>query len=241
MNIAKQIRELINKIPVGVSFGYDDLKINKEDYLTAAKALERMQQKGEIKKISKGKFYKPEQTVFGELSPDYNEQLKPYLFENGKRIAYVTGISLYNQMGLTTQVPYRIAIASQKKRIYINRGALLADAVKSYVEVTDTNYKLLGILDALKDIKKIPDSNVKNAVIRLSAFINDLNNNKRKELIKYALSYPPRVRALLGSILDNINDKNDLSILKKELNPLTTYKIGLTEKDLPTIKSWNIA
>ena len=52
------------------------LGIAKENYVTVAKALERFQKEGLIKKISKGIFYKPENTVFVELKPDYNDQLK---------------------------------------------------------------------------------------------------------------------------------------------------------------------
>ena len=65
MKLAEQIRIRINKLPKGKTFGYADLGIVKEDYQTGAKALERLQTKGVIKKISKGVFYKPEQTVFG--------------------------------------------------------------------------------------------------------------------------------------------------------------------------------
>lgn len=240
MSLAKQIRIKIDAIPKGITFGYDDLGIAKENYLTAAKALERLQTKGVIKKTSKGKFYKPEQTVFGELEPKYNDQLKRYLYEKGKRIAYVTGVSLYNQMRLTTQVPFRIKIASRSKRIYINRGALQAFAVKSYAEVSESNYKLLGILDAIKDIKQIPDSSVSSSVKRLAGIILEQSDRQINELIKYALLYPPRVIALLGAILENMGNV-DISKLKDKLNPLTKFKIGLNEKDLPTIKNWNIA
>jgi hypothetical protein len=76
----------------------------------------------------------------------------------------VTGTSLYNQIGLTTQLAFRIKIASRSNRISINRGALKASAAKSYVEVTDDNYQLLGFLDAIKDIKMIPDAEVKTSV-----------------------------------------------------------------------------
>ncbi len=240
MKLTEQIRNTIDKLPTGRTFGYADLGIAQENYVSAAKALERLQAKGVIKKISKGKFYKPEQTVFGELKPDYYELLKPYLFENGKRIAYETGFSLYNRMGLTTQVAYRIKIASRSKRIYINRGALKADAVKSYAEVTESNYRLLGMLDALKDIKQIPDSKVANSIKVLSSLIMQLNDGLVKELIKYALMYPPRVRALLGAILENINSKADTLKLKQSLNPLTTFQFELNANNLPTIKNWNI-
>jgi len=240
MTLAAKIRNLIKKLPEGKTFGYADLGIAREDYQTAAKAVERLQTKGLINKISKGVFYKPEQTVFGELKPDYNEQLRPYLFENGKRIAYETGSSLYNRLGLTTQIAFRIKIASRSKRISINRGALKANAVKSYTEITEANYELLGFLDAIKDIKRIPDCPVGQAVKILSNKIDNLNEKQIAELIKYALLYPPRVRALTGAMLDNLAMKANTDSLKKSLNPLTTINVGLKETDLPNIKNWYI-
>ena len=240
MTLASQIQTKIKKLPEGKSFGYADLGIAKEDFQTAAKALERLQAKGIIKKLSKGVFYKPEKTVFGELQPDYSEQLRPYLYQNGKRIAYETGFSLYNRMGLTTQMAFRIKIASRSKRIYINRGTLKANAIKSYAEVTDANYELLGFLDALKDVKQIPDCSTIQAVKIMSGKISKLEEKQISELIKYALLYPPRVRALLGAILENIQSKTNINKLKDSLNPLTTIKLGLKVKDLPTINDWNI-
>lgn len=240
MKLTQNIRNKIKELPEGKTFGYADLGIAAEDYQTAAKVMERLQSKGIVKKISKGVFYKPKQTVFGELKPDYNEQLRTYLFENGKRIAYETGFSLYNRLGLTTQMAFRIKIASRSKRISINRGALKADAVKSYAEVTDRNYELLGFLDAFKDIKRIPDSNVKTSVKILSGKIKDLDEKQIVEMLKYAILYPPRVRALLGAILENANNTVNLQKLKESLNPLSSYELGLKESDLPTLKTWNI-
>ena len=240
MTLASQIQSKIKKLPEGKTFGYADLGIAKEEFQTAAKALERLQAKGVIKKLSKGVFYKPEQTVFGELQPDYSEQLRPYLFENGKRIAYETGYSLYNRMGLTTQMAFLIKIASRSKRISINRGSLKADAVKSYAEVTEGNYELLGFLDAIKDIKRIPDCSVSQAVKILSSKISKLNEKQISDLVKYALLYPTRVRALVGAMLENLNIQANTEKLKQILNPLTKVKLGLKETELPTIKNWNI-
>jgi hypothetical protein len=204
--------------------------------------LERLQKEGAIKKISKGIFYKPEQTIFGELKPTYSELLRPYLFENGKRIAYETGASLYNRMGLTTQVAFRIKIASRSKRININRESVIADAVKSYAEVTDANFKILGLLDAFKDIKQIPDSSTTQAFRRLSAIVTVLDDKQTKLLIKYALLYPPRVRALLGAILENNGCKlQEIGKLKESLNPLTTIKLKIKESELPIKSKWYIA
>lgn len=241
MALASEIRKKIKSFPEGETFGYDDFRIAKEDYTAAAKAMERLQKEGLIKRVSKGVFYKAKQTLFGELKPDYNELLRPYLFENGKRVAYETGTSLYNRLGLTTQMAFRIKIASRGKRININRESLKADAVKSYAEVTDSNYEVLGLLDAFKDIKRIPDCSVSQAIRRLSAIVKQLNDKQTKSLIKYALVYPPRVRALVGAILENNGSKvKGMDNLKESLNPLTTIKLGVRASELPSKSKWYI-
>ena len=241
MALATEIRKQIKLFPEGKTFGYSDLRISKEDYVTAAKALERLQKEDLIKKVSKGVFYKPEQTIFGELKPDYSELLRPYLFENGKRVAYETGTSLYNRLGLTTQMTFRIKIASRSKRININRETLKADAVKSYTEVTDKNYETLGLLDAFKDVKSIPDCSLVQAASRLSAIVKELSDKQTESLIKYALLYPPRVRALLGAILENNGNKaKGIEKLKASLNPFTKIKLGIKETELPTKSNWYI-
>lgn len=241
MTLASNIRNEISNLPEGKTFGYDDLHIAREKYQTAAKALERLQKEGFIKKVSKGIFYKPEITVFGELKPDYEELLRPYLFDDDKRVAYETGTSLYNRLGLTTQVPFRIKIASRGKRINIDRGTLQADAVKSYAEVNDENFEILGLLDAFKDIKRIPDCSVAQAVRRLRAILKEMSESQIAALIKYALVYPPRVRATVGAILQsNGYPTENLEKLLNSLNPLSTINLGLNETELLTKADWNI-
>ena len=240
MNIAKKIEEKIDNIESGKIFTYKELNIKKEEYSAASKSIERLIKRKIIKRISTGVFYKPKQTVFGELKPDEEKIITPYLFKNGKRIAYITGLLLYNKMGLTTQIPKEISIASNKKRIYISKGNIKAKAVKSYVEVTDKNYKLLELLDALKDFKKIPDLNKKSAISILTDKLSSLNNKQIKELIEIALEYPPRVRAFLGALLENLDKNFNTTSLDNSLNPLSEYELGLTKDILPTVEKWNI-
>jgi predicted transcriptional regulator of viral defense system len=240
MKVAEQIREKIKSIPESEPFGYADLGVDKKDFFSAAKSLERLQKKGMIKKISKGVFYIPRKTVFGELGPDSNGILEGHLFDEDKRVAYETGFSLYNRLGLTTQMAFKIKVATKGNPIKIDIGTLKVSSVKSYVDVTDQNYQLLGYLDALKDVKRIPDCSVSQAIKRMSFLIKDLTAKEKKELIQYALFYPARVRALLGAILENLNLKLNLDELKNSLNPLTKVNLSIKEIELPTIKNWNI-
>ena len=240
MKIAQKIEKQINKLKEGTTFKYQQLSIESNEYSAAAKAIERLIEKGIIKRVSTGVFYKPKQTIFGELKPNEEELLKPYLFQNNKRIAYITGISLYNRMGLTTQVPRNIKIASRDKRITVSVGNIKGNPVKSYVDVTDKNYTLLEILDALKDFKKIPDLDKNSGVKIISNQLRKLNIKEIKQLIDCALSYPPRVRAFLGSLLEQIDFSIELKTLKKSLNPLSEYNYGIDKNILLAITNWNI-
>jgi len=241
MKVAGQIRTTIEKIPESQPFGYADLGIEPGDFFTAAKALERMQKKGTIKKVSKGVFYKPEMTVFGALGPDYNAILNNLLFKDKKRVGYITGGELYNRLNLTTQNYFRTKIATNSSRKKIEKGWLKTSTVKSYVNITEENYQLLGILDTIKDIKNIADTSTANAIKILAAKMEKFDNPAIESLIKYALQYPPRVRALLGAIVeDRFGNKFNLQPLQTSLNPYTSYKLRLKESDLSTIKNWNL-
>ena len=218
MNVASKIKAKINRIEPGKVFGYQDLGISNQDYVAAAKAIGRMVKDDQIKRASTGLFYKPQKTIFGELKPSEQEQLRPYLFNGRKRIAYVTGLALFNRLNLTTQVPKDINLASRVRRPVSKVGNMEVRWVKSYVDVTNKNYFLLEILDSIKDFKKIPDLDKKAAIKRLQSLISDLKGSDRTRLVKYAQEYPPRVRALLGALLELINKRDVLPNLKKNIN-----------------------
>jgi len=239
MKVAEKIEKKIKRMRVGTTFKYQQLGIVATEYSAAAKAIERLIEKGVIKRITTGVFYKPKKSVFGELRPRETEIIKPYLYEQGKRIAYITGTALYNNLGLTTQVPKTVKVASRSKRIYINSGSIKAKPVKSYVDVTEENYSLLEILDVLKDFTKIPDMDKKRGILFLQNKLEGLPEKETNTLVKYALKYPPRVRAFLGAILNEISGQENRN-LKQSLNPFTTYSLNLNKNILTTASNWNI-
>lgn len=240
MTISKKTEDKVKNLPIGTTFSYQTLSVKADEYAATAKALERLIKKGILKRISTGVFYKPKQTIFGELIPREEELLKNYLFDNDKRIAYITGLSLYNKLGLTTQVPKTIKIASRDKRIFASIGNIKGKPVKSYIDVSDKNYYILEILDALKDFKQIPDMDKKSGLLLLADRIKKWDKKDKTLLIKYALKYPPRVRAILGAIIENFITTEEVKPLKESLNPLSQYEYNITETILPNAKNWNI-
>ncbi len=240
MKVAQKVKRKISGFPQGETFKYQQLGISRTEYPAAAKSIERLIKTGVVRRVTTGVFYKPKSSAFGEIKPGEEELLKTYLFENGKRIAYVTGVSLYNRMGLTTQIPKTIKVASRVKRVSTKIGSTLIKPVKSYVDVTNDNYPLLEILDALKDIKSIPDVNKKSAVAILNSRINSLSEKELSKMVGHAKKYPPRTRALLGAFLEMSGKNAYLETLKSTMNPFTKYSTGLDSTTLPTGPEWKI-
>ena len=240
ISVAEKIAERIKNIPEDVIFGYDSLSISKEEFASAAKAMERLQKKGVISRVSKGRFYKPKMTVFGRKRPSEAELLKPYLYQNGQRTAYITGTRLYNQLGLTTQVPFDIQIAGRSRRNLSGISFVKVTSVKSYADVSEDNYQMLGFLDAMKDLKQIPDLDMGLVLTIFKTRIKSLSSERQRQMISYALLYPPRVRAFLGAILEEIQSGLELNPLKESLNPFTKFALGFNNSLLKTASNWNI-
>jgi len=241
MKVSDKIKKNIARIPDGTAFTYQDLEIIPGEYPAATKAIERLIKNGTISRASTGVFYKPKNTPFGALKPREEELLRPYLFENNKRVAYITGTALYNKLGLTTQVPKNIKVASRDRRIITTVGNIQVKPVKSYVDVTDDNYYLMELLDVLKDFKTIPDTDKSQTIRFILKKIKALPGKERNQFIKIAIKYPPRVRAFAGALLSEVNNKLPVGELKESINPLSTFELGISEKQLSQIKYWNIS
>jgi len=239
MKVSEKIFKEIKKIEDGKIIRYKDLGLKADEYYAASKVMERLLKKGTVERMSPGVFFKPKMTVFGKLGPDENEILKLYLFEDGERVGYLTGPGLYNSMALTTQVPAVYYAASRYKRISAKMGRVVIKPAKSYVEVSGENYKYLQFLDALKDFTKIFDLDTEFALGVLITNLKKYDDADLKVLIKYALKYPPRVRAFLGALLDRAGLASFTQVLRKSLNPITSYRLRIG-KILPQAYKWNI-
>lgn len=241
MKVTDKILAKINRIDTGYLFGYDRLEINSDEIIAASKALSRLVEKGIIKRARKGYYYKPKVTVFGELRPREEVLLSIYLFEKKKQVAYVTGAQLYNRLGLTTQVPNAIRVASFEKQIKGKVGNTIIKPAKSYVMVTSDNIKYLEILDVIKDFNKIPDLNKSNGIVYLKKVLYDFDELELTQLVTYGMAYPPKVRALLGALLEALKiDFSIYDVLKKSINALSSYRYGINSQLLSTTTSWNI-
>jgi hypothetical protein len=230
----------IDRLPKGYVFTYADFttEVNKKE--AVIKALNRMVESGKIAKLSKGKYYKPENTPFGNLQPSQAQVVKDLLEENGKITGYLTGYSIYNQLGLTTQVSNTIQIGKNQVRPSFKRERYTIAFIKQKNTITKENVPLLQILDALRYIKKIPDASVEASCKRFLAIIMNLSEADINTMARLALKYPPATRALLGALLEQLQQEKSTKALFKSLNPITKYKLTGATKALSTTEKWNI-
>jgi hypothetical protein len=240
MKTSDYIAVTVDRLPKGYIFTYSDFDTPPNKKEAVIKALNRMALSGRIAKLSKGKYYKPETTPFGNLLPNQAQVVKDLLEDNGKITGYLTGYSIYNQLGLTTQVSNTIQIGKKEIRPAFQRERYRISFLKQKNTITKENIPLLQILDAIRTIKLIPDASLDVSSNRLLAILKDLSKEKKTTLVRLALKYPPASRALLGALLDELNETALTDALYKTLNPITKYKLSGVNKVLSTTAKWNI-
>lgn len=240
MKIYQYIAFTIDRLPTGYVFTYSDFNTSVNQKEAVIKALNRMVASGKIAKLSKGKYYKPENTPFGNLQPNQAQVVKDLLEENGKTIGYITGYSIYNQLGLTTQVSNTIQIGKNQVRPNFKRERYTIAFINQKNTITKGNIPLLQLLDAIRYIQKIPDASIAASCKRFLAIIKNFTDKEINTLVRLALKYPPATRALLGAFLTAVQQEKATEQLFKSLNPITKYKLTGAAKVLSTLQKWNI-
>lgn len=240
MKIAEYVAFTIDRLPRSYVFTYADFTSEVNQKEAVIKALNRMVAAGKIAKLSKGRYYKPENTPFGKLQPNQAQVVKDLLEENGKITGYLTGYSVYNQLGLSTQVSNTIQIGKNQVRPHFKRERYTIAFVKQKNTITKENVPLLQLLDAIRYIKKIPDAGIESSCKRFLAIIKKLTPNKISTMVRLAMKYPPATRALLGALLEQLQLSETTEPLFKSLNPITKYKLEGAAKALSTTEKWNI-
>ena len=234
------INNTISKFTYGYVFTARDFPIDVSKQKTINKILENLEKAGEIRRLSKGRFYKTKTTRFGELLPDSYQIVKDLLTNNGKLVGYITGYQIFNDFLLTTQMSAILQIGTNREKKQIKRGYYRICFVKQWNTITKENIPLLQLLDCLRFFKIIPDAMPEDSCKRLLTLFSKLSDSQRNKIKKLALKYPPQTIALLGAILEILNPDEDMEILRKALNFQTFYQLYIPQDILPTQQKWNI-
>jgi hypothetical protein len=234
-SVAGMVRKGIEEAGPGELWTYADFKTLPP--MAVAAALSRMTAEGAIRRIRKGVYYSPRKTRFGEISPDPTSIAATLLRNKGIKWK-PSGLPAYNGLGLTTQVSPVLTLDMTEKIYSLRTGSNAKLRLRPGVSVSGLSDNERAVLDALRDLRRIPASPAE--VVRK---IRDMFAAKRfsfSRLARRALNEPPRVRALLGAIGAELGaDRKALTALRKSLNPMTTFRLGVAEA-LPHASEWQI-
>ncbi len=159
--------------------------------------LKKLTDDGTICRFESGVYYLPKSNIFGDiavLSAD-TVAMHKYVSRRGKRVGYYAGYTLANQLGLSTQVPFKQEIVSnyapaQVREISIkNKRYIIRRPV---IEVTDENAYALQLLDCLKNIDKAAeeDMQVCGSILTKYALLHQITKKQVDRLLEY---YPIKI------------------------------------------------
>ncbi|RSK45477.1 type IV toxin-antitoxin system AbiEi family antitoxin domain-containing protein [Hymenobacter rigui] len=237
----QKILNRLHKLEPGALVRYQDFASLGIAPGTVAVNLSRLRQEGVVQQVTKGTYRLPLQSRFGPVPVSEQQVLQVLLQTPSKKLrGYPTGVAAFNRLGLTTQVPQEIQIATPRPGRPKKVGNVRVRFVRSRADVKPEEVKLCQLLDALRQIKRLPDTSPAAALLRLREQVKQLPPAEQVALVRLAQDYNPATRALLGALLEGLGEIKLASKLKASLNPLSTYKLGLSEQALPNRAQWQI-
>jgi hypothetical protein len=206
----------------------------KLPFPAVAQTLSRLARAGELQRVSKGLYYRPRKTAFGMSRP--NPKL---LKEKGAktRAVFPSGLTAANQLGFSTQVPAREEVAT-------TRGSLPRTMVGQKARVHTRRPEAWGrlteqeaaLLDLIRRRAETSELSPEETIARLLSLLREEGMFER--LVRVAKHEPPRVRAMLGALGEELGkEKKTLESLKSSLNPLTRFDFGVLS-GLGSARKW---
>jgi len=199
-----------------------------------AQALSRLTRKGMLERLSKGIYYHSRATAFGKSLPNPADMSR---LVSQRKTVFPSGIAAANLLGLTTQTARRSEVATSA--LSLPRKLIGGDTIihtrrpEAWAGLSDAEAALLDFLRRRGNTSELsPEETVRRTLVLLS------ERGRFTRLVRIADWEPPRVRAMLGAIGEQLGKKpGTLRRLRASLNALSSFDFGLLS-GLPRAKSW---
>ena len=230
ISIAEKIRKQI-KSQEGKYWRKSDF----EGYSAVAvtRTLSRLAEVGELERVSKGIYYRPRTTKFGRSRPSASEIKELPITQ----ILHPAGITAANLLGFTTQNSIHGEFATSANSVPIE---IIGKPARLHTRRPTTWDSLssmdAALLDFLRSHGRFSELSPEETKKRLLAHIRE--DNRFERLLAVAHAEPPRVRAMLGAIGQELRKSQKvLKVLRDSLNPLSIYDFGILS-NLKYAKEW---
>jgi hypothetical protein len=200
----------------------------------ASKALARLAKQGLLTRVGKGLYFAPKDTLIGKSKPSETSIALKRL--EGK--TRPTGASAANILGLSTQMPARPQLIA-----YTSNPPKNAGSARIKLRRTSSSNPLPALEGALLEFIRARGATAETSsgesFLRLRDLLtHQLSASRLRGLREAALAEPPRVRAILGALLEYADLPESLwEPLENSLNPLTKFDFGLFS-ELPNAREW---
>jgi hypothetical protein len=193
-------------------------------FTAVAQALSRLSRQGVIQRLGKGLYYRPRPTAFGDSKPN-RAQIRSLPVR--RRGVFPAGIAAANLLGFTTQNPAQVEVATDGvslPRLIVGQETVIhTRRPEAWRELPETD---TALLDFLRRRGEASELSAEETVGKLLEYFREPGRFER--LLKVAESEPPRVRAMLGAIGQQLGQpERQIALLRKSLNPLSRFDFGL--------------
>jgi hypothetical protein len=199
-----------------------------------AQALSRLRRQSTLERLSKGVYYRARQTSFGKSLP--NPAAMKKLAASHKQV-FPSGIAAANLLGFTTQTARHSEVAttalSLPRKLIGNDTVIHARRPEAWTGLSEAD---AALLDFLRRGGRTSELSPQETIRRTLTLFSEKARFER--LLKIADSEPPRVRAIMGAIGEQIGKKRaGLTQLRASLNPFSRFDFGVLA-GLPRARPW---
>jgi hypothetical protein len=192
-------------------------------FTAVAQTLSRLTRQGVIQRLGRGLYYRPRQTAFG-LSRPNSAQIRSLPVRRNR--IFPAGIAAANMLGFTMQNPGRVEVATDGlslPRLIVGKETVVhTRRPESWRVLSETD---AALLDFLRNRGASSELSAEETVDKLLGYFREPGRFERQ--LKVAPSEPPRVRAMLGAIGQQLgHPQSRLSLLREGLNPLSRFDFG---------------
>jgi Family of unknown function (DUF6088) len=198
-----------------------------------SQALSRLVKAGILERVSKGLYYCPRTTRFGRSRPSESEiQALPI-----HQKVMPAGINAANFLGFSTQNvaqgEFATAAASVPRKIIGKNVRLHTRRPETWNSLSPIE---AALLDLLRTRGKFSDLSAEATQERLLLYLSEGDLFER--LAAIASTEPPRVRAMMGALGQELNKSaKELALLRQTLNPISRFDFGKL-RTLRYAKEW---
>jgi hypothetical protein len=185
-----------------------------------AMTLSRMAKEGALDRVGKGVYYRPHQTAFGASGPAASAVAAQTL----RAPVHPAGLNAANVLGLSTQNPRRPEYATPAAGPPRGLGDAVVHTGRPAARV-GLSAEDGAILETLRERARNSDLAPQRTIDRLRRLLGD--EDRFRSLGAVALAEPPRVRAMLGALGEELGmPESVLAPLRASLNPLSRFDFG---------------